>query len=1307
MAYADGNIIIGTSVDVGGMNTGLYKIQKAMKRLGAIATVGLGAGLYKLSKAAVNAASDLQEIQNVVDVAFKDMSYKIEEFSKVCIKAFGMSELSAKQTAGSFMAMGTSIGITREAASEMAVELTGLTGDFASFYNISQQYAKVAMSAVYTGETETMKRYGIVLTAANLQEYALSIGIDKKVKAMSAAEKTLLRYNYIMEATNNMHNDFERTQHSWANTLRVLQENWNALMAAMGAGLIKVFQPIVEVLNIIVQKLLAIIKYINELLGIMSESNEVEFAEEMEDVADALDDAGNKAKTMLAPFDKLNNITSSSTKSAKDDTKVLEDLYDRMGLAGYVIDKLKGLQVQVEEISEATKLKLRQLVLFFKKAVARIKQIWSNIKLGNWFSVGKDIGDTIATLQQFLSDAIAGVNWTDVGTQVGRFFEGIIWTDALGGWVDVMIAALDGAVDLAVAGIKQISINDIIKLASNVSKAALKIFKWFRRVLKKVDWYDLGKKVGTFFTNIDWGSLLKEAAGMIWDALLAVLGSYTGILNANPIATTLITAIGAALVAARVTGLTDSLTRLLKKSIIKWKRSDLKTQIIPRFKKALGGIAIASSVVLSIGIKTQIAEGEKDFGLGTFVEELVSSALLAAGLSAFISTPWAVAVGAIALVANLIIDYAIQPTDAEKEGKLQAEALEKLRNTKWFSEIEQPYEVLVKLGVNVEAEVTNADAADEYYRNLLNRWLELSSRADELTSDEKNVMKWLAEEVKTYYPDLEKNINKVTGAYEGTADAIQLILDKQHEVMALNVYQNIIEEYTKKITEATVAQNDAREKLEEFNTKLGSLKDSGVLKDYFAELYNEDKIKEMMQTYVDYYDWAEKQIIEGGMWEGWSKERLEEGLKNIDGVIEQLTNESIDKVIQAIETGQSQIKLVDRPVIDLTELMFDFDDERTDETLFDLGQDITELEKLIANYTHVIDDAYEQQEKYVSEASKLDDKLKMTEVLAKISEVNDGMVKAFDLDKKWSEQVDSEILNVKKAMDSGDSKLIEPAVLSLFNTLETGLSGLPNGQMKSDVIATIQNLDSAIRFESKGPVSAISSLATDMEKSYKKSIEDGNEEYVNKPLKETFIDHIKTKTPEWNKWYKETGKDLGKSFGEGYAEGIKEKKKDIEKSAKDMVDAAAKSTAEEQDSHSPSKVAEKLGGYFSSGYASGLLDNISDIEKASQAMIDATVDEFKDVKIQPTFGLASMFDTSSIKVPDIVKGLVIPASMEITQHNENTVAGMSKKDLQSMIYEAVKDISFKTIFEVQGDPYHMFKVFKKQENIYNNRTAHN
>ena len=332
MAFADGNIIIGTSVDVGGLNTGLKKIEKSFGKIGRLASLVLGVGAFvKLGKAALDAASDLQEVQNVVDVAFgkgttHDMTGKIERFAETCIEDFGMSRFAAKQTAGSFMAMGKSMGLTMEEASDMSVALTGLTGDMASFLNISQDYARVALSAVYTGETETLKRYGIILTEANLQQYANSKGIEQNVKKMDARNKAILRYQYIMEKTNYMVGDFQATQNSWANSTRVLSEMWKEFLIVLGSGLVSVLSPLVQVLGKIVARLTQFMKTLWQILSnifgfqlqdLTSQSREI--ADNIEDGAGAMDDfgkatekAGKKAHKQLATFDELNNLTTTT-----------------------------------------------------------------------------------------------------------------------------------------------------------------------------------------------------------------------------------------------------------------------------------------------------------------------------------------------------------------------------------------------------------------------------------------------------------------------------------------------------------------------------------------------------------------------------------------------------------------------------------------------------------------------------------------------------------------------------------------------------------------------------------------------------------------------------------------------------------------------------------------------------------------------------------------------------------------------------------------------------------------------------------
>ncbi len=287
--------------------------------------------LFNLGKQAINFASELQEVQNVVDVAFGEMSWKVERFAQNSIKQFGMSEASAKKTASTYMAMGKNMGIDPNQASDMAITLAGLTGDVASFYNISQELADTKLKSVFTGETETLKDLGIVMTQANLQSYALSQGISKNIKDMNQAELTTLRYNYVLQNLSMAQGDFARTGGSWANQVRMLKEQWAQLLSIIGNGLIAVFTPVVQVINTIIGKMIALVQVISGVFGRLfgKKNNDNAFTGVAESVgkstdavggySDAIDGAGSQAKKTakemegaLAGFDELNVIKTPS-----------------------------------------------------------------------------------------------------------------------------------------------------------------------------------------------------------------------------------------------------------------------------------------------------------------------------------------------------------------------------------------------------------------------------------------------------------------------------------------------------------------------------------------------------------------------------------------------------------------------------------------------------------------------------------------------------------------------------------------------------------------------------------------------------------------------------------------------------------------------------------------------------------------------------------------------------------------------------------------------------------------------------------
>lgn len=234
-------------------------IQSMAKKAGlALAAAFSVKKIWDFGAACVELGSDLAEVQNVVDVTFPRMSKQVDDFAKNAITSFGLSETMAKKFTGTFGAMAKAFGFGEQAAYEMSTTLTGLAGDVASFYNISQDEAYTKLKSVFTGETETLKDLGIVMTQSALDSYALANGFGKTTAKMSEMEKVALRYKFVQDQLTLASGDFIRTGDGWANQVRVLKLQFDSLKATIGQGLINVLTPVIQVINRIISKLMSL-----------------------------------------------------------------------------------------------------------------------------------------------------------------------------------------------------------------------------------------------------------------------------------------------------------------------------------------------------------------------------------------------------------------------------------------------------------------------------------------------------------------------------------------------------------------------------------------------------------------------------------------------------------------------------------------------------------------------------------------------------------------------------------------------------------------------------------------------------------------------------------------------------------------------------------------------------------------------------------------------------------------------------------------------------------------------------------------
>lgn len=332
---ADGSIIIDTRLDTSGIDNGVSRIKQSFDGLGsAVKKIGILIGsafavgkLVQFSRECIALGSDLAEVQNVVDVTFTTMSDKVNEFAKNAMTSAGLSETMAKQYVGTFGAMSKSFGFSEAQAYDMSTALTQLTGDVASFYNISQDLAYIKLKSVFTGETETLKDLGVVMTQSALDQYALANGYGKTTSAMTEQEKVALRLKFVQDQLSAASGDFVRTSDSWANQVRVMQLQLQSLKATIGQGLINVFTPVIRVINILLGKLATLanaFKSFTELITGKKSSGSTGASgagltgtDAVADTADAYGDAADNAEKLAD----ANKDNATATKKAEKETK--------------------------------------------------------------------------------------------------------------------------------------------------------------------------------------------------------------------------------------------------------------------------------------------------------------------------------------------------------------------------------------------------------------------------------------------------------------------------------------------------------------------------------------------------------------------------------------------------------------------------------------------------------------------------------------------------------------------------------------------------------------------------------------------------------------------------------------------------------------------------------------------------------------------------------------------------------------------------------------------------------------------------
>lgn len=484
---------------------------------------------FRLLGDAIDISSSLTEVENVVRQTFGQYESLINNFAKTSIEKFGMSELSAKQFASRFQAMGTALDIPQGKMAKMSIRLTELAGDMASFYDVSQEDIAKSLQSVFSGTTAPMRRYGIDLTQATLKEWALKQGLDANISSMTQAEKAMLRYQYVLAHTTNITGDFARTADTWHNQITMLKENFKALGAVVGGGLINAFKPFIKVLNAVLQKVISFAEMVTNALGsIFGWKYE---ASKGAGISGLADDIGSASDGM----DDLSNAAGSAGKNTGGIAKNAKKAKKEIQQATRAFDELKVISKQSKD----------------KGSGSGNKGSGSGSGSGSGGSGGGDVGKLVKTdtiYKDFVSNikdleglgkaisgalinAMRGIKWDEVyakasgfGSGLAKFlnglFEGQKGTTLFGetgrliaNSLNTVLHALDSFGETfnwkqfgnSIAdGINKFFQNfDFALLAKTLNSWAQGAFDAVTTALSKISWKDVWKGVKEFLSNLD------------------------------------------------------------------------------------------------------------------------------------------------------------------------------------------------------------------------------------------------------------------------------------------------------------------------------------------------------------------------------------------------------------------------------------------------------------------------------------------------------------------------------------------------------------------------------------------------------------------------------------------------------------------------------------------------------------------------------------------------------------------------------------------------------------------------------------
>lgn len=1117
-------------------------------------------------------------------------------------KSLGLNITEITQYQAAIASITNAMGQAQEVSTATAKAFSMLAADMGSLRNIDYEQVSQNLQSALTGQARALYKYGIDLTEATLEQYAYANGVNKAVSEMSQAEKAQLRLLAILDQSKVAWGDLANTINSPANQLRQLKTNLAELGTVFGQLFIPILQrtlPWVNGLSIALKQLLIDIA---SLLGIELTLDEFgqgfsDTIDEDTEAIDGLNKAMKETKKGVREFDELKVI-------GGDKSKAGSGLSDQIDLTKQILDATSEYERVWDEAYRRMESKAQTIAEALNGALDPIRDIVKDFSIGDFFKAGEDTSKLIASIFDFVTEAIADVDWNAIGIKIGEFFAGI-----------------------------------------------------------------------------DWDAVFASIGNLIGTAIQAGINLWTGAFSVAPFETALITAFAL----LKFTGLGDVIKDQLGSVISK----QLKSTKIDFAKFGLGAISVGLGLSLTVDNIKEAKSGHANPNWA--IKSAVSAAFTGTGLGIAASAigfgAAGLTLGVVGALLTLAINIGVMAANMQTPYESAMVVLEE--EYAWVTEYNLEA-MEIKTNIELKGAITQ-DSLDNI-DDLSKKVWDLSQNYNTLSDEQKGMLRRYSDELVEKVPGIKSQIDEITGAWKGTGDELQRIIDLTKENMRLNAYKENLQLVSDKIAQLETGKYSNEKELQD------TINDRNAILQDFIDEWGKEKGTE-------YYNKVLEDIAKGvnpeintdfqGAAIGFT---LGEGKKGTQALIEELSTSVAKENV---------------------------------------------LREKIKETGDVIEDLYND---YVYWDGKINDEY--TELQKQLIEnTEDGIDKSkAKVDKKeLPKSVQRMFIDINSNIQSG-GKIAESDMDSLFKYINASFNGLGVGDVPKEMQATITAIKAAIINGSPELINLMGTLKQQMEEAFVNAHYDNNGNVIwnanniSGRLDKDVANIEEALDQKAKPGLTQFREDIEELFGEEIPE-------TVDSAFKDLADTinSGKGTQEVMKSlkyleNVMTIEASKLGMNLMFGGVEGIYNGTPALTKAvTNGMVTPTISTakdglkenspskvFRDIGKYIPEGLALGIEDGesySIKaIKNVVSGLQLAftgykynvPSLDIGSHNRNQYysndsrygnAATSLYDAMSRAYGQMGNGQTEVVFRVEGDPYGLFKVVREENNSYRNRTG--